>query len=94
MPGVGFPRPPTSKRPVNAAAQLTLRHATNSGLQASSMRTVPSMVLVREMIRLAIEAESEPACVAACQKILDRPTARQPIQGTVDHGISERLAEL
>ena len=42
------------------------------------------------------QGESEPARVVACREILDRAygKAMQPIQGTVDYGISEHLAEL
>jgi hypothetical protein len=44
----------------------------------------------------ATQGESESARVAACREILDRAygKAMQPIQGTVDYGISEQLAEL
>jgi hypothetical protein len=44
----------------------------------------------------ATQGESEAARVAACREILDRAygKAMQPIQGTVDYGISEQLAEL
>jgi hypothetical protein len=42
------------------------------------------------------QGESESARVVACREILDRAygKAMQPIQGTVDYGISEQLAEL
>ena len=48
------------------------------------------------MARIATKGESEAARVAACGEILDRAygKAMQPIQGTVDYGISEQLAEL
>jgi hypothetical protein len=51
---------------------------------------------LKELARIATQGESEAARVAACREILDRAygKAMQPIQGTVDYGISEQLAEL
>ena len=51
---------------------------------------------LKELARIATQGESEAARVAACREILDRAygKAMQAIQGTVDYGISEQLAEL
>jgi hypothetical protein len=51
---------------------------------------------LKELARIATQGESDAARVAACREILDRAygKAMQPIQGTVDYGISEQLAEL
>lgn len=52
---------------------------------------------LKELARIATQGESEAAArVAARREILDRAygKAMQPIQGTVDYGISGQLAEL
>jgi len=51
---------------------------------------------IKELARLAAKAESETARVAAIKELLDRGygKAMQPIQGTVEYGISEQLSEL
>ena len=48
------------------------------------------------MARLATKAESEAARVAAIKELLDRGYGRavQPIQGTMEDGVSQQLAEL
>jgi hypothetical protein len=51
---------------------------------------------LKELARIATQVASEAGpVVAACREILDRAygKAMQPIQGTVDYGISEQLAE-
>jgi hypothetical protein len=51
---------------------------------------------IAELARLATNAESEAARVAACRELLDRGNGRavQPIQGTMEYGVSQQLAEL
>jgi hypothetical protein len=51
---------------------------------------------IKELASLATHAESEAARVAACREILDRPygKAMQPIQGTMEYGVSEQLTKL
>jgi len=48
------------------------------------------------LARLATKAESEAARVAAIKELLDRGYGRavQPIQGTMEDGVSQQLAEL
>jgi hypothetical protein len=50
---------------------------------------------IAELARLATNAESEAARVAACRELLDRGNGRavQPIQGTMEYGVSQQLAE-
>jgi hypothetical protein len=51
---------------------------------------------IAELARLATQAESEAARVAAIKELLDRGYGRavQPIEGTMKYGVSEQLAEL
>src|SRR5262245_58219601 len=51
---------------------------------------------IAELARLATQAESEAARVAAIKELLDRGYGRaaQPIEGSVTYGVSEQLAEL
>ena len=51
---------------------------------------------IAELARLATKAESEAARVAAIKELLDRGYGRavQPIQGTLEYGVSQQLAEL
>src|SRR5262245_40232460 len=53
-------------------------------------------ILVKELIRLAMEAESEAVRVAAIREMFDRGfgKAAQPIEGSMTYGVSEQLAEL
>jgi len=51
---------------------------------------------IAELARLATQAESEAARVAAIKELLDRGYGRavQPIEGSMTYGVSEQLAEL
>ena len=51
---------------------------------------------IKELARLAVKAESEAARLAAIKELPDRgyDKAMQPIQGTMEYGISEQLSEL
>ena len=53
-------------------------------------------VLVKELIRLATNAESEAVRVAAIKELSDRGYGRsvQPIHGEMTYGVSQQLADL
>ena len=63
-------------------------------LKETARREAP--VLVKELIRVATNVESEAVRVAAIKEMFDRgfDKATQPVEGSLTYGISQQLSEL
>ena len=84
----GDPRPPGSGRGKGQVNKATVE------VKAVLAKHVPEMVT--ELVRLATEAKSEATRIAAIKEIFDRAIgkAAQPVEGSIDVGISLELEQI
>jgi hypothetical protein len=85
---------PGEARPAKAGRRKGVPNKATADLKEALRKHTPEMI--KELVRLARKAEHEATRVAAIKEIFDRcyGKAMQPIQGDINYGVSEQLAEM
>src|SRR5262245_54567988 len=90
----GGPRPNSGGRRPGSGRKKGTPNKVTAEIKELAQQYGPEAIA--ELARLATQAESEAARVAAIKELLDRGYGRamQPIEGSMTYGVSEQLAEL